>query len=115
MNTNLTSESEKRLSATLQEWVADAPLPPRFQEQVWNRIARSEATASSSMWSRVLQRLGQAVSRPKMAYSYAAVLLALGIAAGSWTAHVQTSRLETHLGERYLQAVDPYQHTLASR
>lgn len=115
MNTQFTPESEQRLSEALQEWVVDAPLPPRFQEQVWNRIASAEDKAQPSFWSGLVQLANRSLSRPKVAYSYAAVLLAVGIVAGSWTAQMKSNRLATDLGQRYVQSVDPYQHTIASR
>jgi hypothetical protein len=50
-----------------------------------------------------------------MAYSYAAVLLAFGIAAGSLTAQMKSNRLESDLGHKYLLSIDPYQQAVASR
>lgn len=112
MKTNPDPESEDRV---LREWVVDAPLPPRFQENVWSRIARAEPTARPSFWSGIFQVLAGAFERPRVAYSYAAVFLALGIAAGTWTAQVKRSHLEADLGQRYLQSINPYQQDLASR
>ncbi len=109
MNTNLTPENEARLSETLGRWVVDAPLPPRFQEHVWNRIARAETGPQISFWQAVAKLIGDAFARPRVAYGYAAVLLALGIAAGSFSAQLTTNRLETNLGQRYVQSIDPYQ------
>jgi hypothetical protein len=115
MKNNENPENENRLSKVLQEWKVDAPLPPRFQEQVWNRIARAEAKAKGSFWQELVRLVKATFDRPKVAYSYAAVLLAFGIAAGSWTAQVKSSRLETDLGQRYLQSINPYQQEMASR
>lgn len=115
MKSNSNPENEDRLSKALQEWVVDPPLPPRFQEQVWNRIARAEAKAKVTFWSGLIGLVKATLDRPKVAYSYAAVLLAFGVAAGSWTAQVKSSRWETDLGQRYLQSINPYQKDLASR
>ena len=115
MKTNLNSGDEDRLSATLREWVVDAPLPPRFQEQVWNRIARAEASPEGSFWRGLARLVVKSLERPKMAYSYAAVLLAFGIAAGSLTAQMKSNRLESALGHKNLLSIDPYQQAVASR
>jgi hypothetical protein len=103
------------LDRLLREWQVEEPLPPRFQEQVWSRIVLAEAKAPNPVWNQMLGRLAAFFERPKFAYSYAAALLAVGIAAGSWTAHVKTSRWETDLGQRYLQTLNPYQQEVASR
>ncbi len=114
MKTKLNPGDEDLLSATLREWVVDAPLPPRFQEQVWNRIARAEASPEGSFFGG-LAKLVKSLERPPMAYSYAAVLLAFGIAAGSLTAQMKSNRLESDLGHKYLLSIDPYQRAVASR
>jgi hypothetical protein len=114
MKTNPAPEENDRLSGVLREWVVDAPLPPRFADQVWHRIARAESGAQGSAWSDLVRSLGRSLQRPKVAYSYAAVLLALGVVGGSWTAHLKTSRMESALGQRYVQSVDPYRQAVLS-
>ena len=92
----------------LREWVVDTPLPPRFQEQVWKRIARTEARPSPGFWTSFSRWLEVALPRPKVAFAYIAALLVLGVAAGSVTAQVKSSQLNAALGERYVQSIDPY-------
>jgi len=46
---------------------------------------------------------------PKVAYCYLAVLLAFGLVAGAWAAQQHNHRLESALGSRYLQSIDPLQ------
>jgi hypothetical protein len=101
-------ENDEHLRALLREWVVDAPLPPRFQEQVWQRIQRADARPKTALWPALLRLADVLLPRPKLAFAYAAVLLAVGVAAGSWTAQIQSSRLDTALGLRYVQSVDPY-------
>jgi hypothetical protein len=56
-----------------------------------------------------LARLVEVVlPRPKIAFSYVAALLVLGVTAGTVTAQVKSSRLDNALRARYVQAVDPY-------
>ena len=107
-------ESELSLNKVLRQWTVDAPLPPRFQEQVWQRIERTESDVALPLRTAILGWLENLLPRPKLAYSYAAVLLALGIAAGAWAAQTQNTRTEASLGSRYLQSIDPYQVTRPS-
>lgn len=95
----------------LKRWVVDAPLPPRFQEQVWKRIARTEARPARTVWASLRHLMEVALPQPKFAYSYVAALLVLGVVAGSWAAQRETNRLEAALGSRYVQSVDPFRHS----
>jgi ferric-dicitrate binding protein FerR (iron transport regulator) len=115
MRTTPTPESDEQLNKMLGEWVVDAPLPPRFEEQVWRRIERSETAADAPPLTRLFRSVAESFTRPKVAYAYVAVLLAVGMAAGSWTAQVKSNQVETALGERYVGSVDPYKFTVAGR
>ena len=48
MKRNQDPEDDRSVDKVLGEWVVDAPLPPRFQEQVWQRIAKTEARPEPS-------------------------------------------------------------------
>jgi len=115
MNTEPTAEKDELLTQVLQGWVVDAQLPPRFEEGVWRRIARVEDQATASPWATLLDLVANSLGRPKVAWAFAAVLLAFGVIAGTWTAQVQRSHLETALGERYVHSVDPYQVAMSHR
>lgn len=108
MNANKSPAEDETLRSVLRQWKVDAPLPPRFQEQVWQRIAKAEArpapAASAGLW-RLVEIVFQ---RPRFAYAYLAVLLLSGVAAGAWAAQVKTTRLESELSLRYVQSIDPY-------
>jgi hypothetical protein len=109
MKPNQQSEnSDEQLRSALREWVVDTPLPPRFQEQVWKRIARTEARPTVGLWTAFSRWLDAALPRPKVAFAYIAALMILGVAAGSVTAQVKSSQLRAALGERYVQSIDPY-------
>jgi|ERR1035437_309322 hypothetical protein len=108
MNPNPNPDSDERLRSVLREWVVDAPLPPSFQEQVWKRIARAEAPTESSFWTALARLVEVVLPRPKIAFSYVAALLVLGVTAGSVTAQIKSSHLDATLRARYVQAVDPY-------
>lgn len=102
-------EKDEALSKLLRAWKSDAPLPPRFQEAVWGRIARAETAPTSSLWQVVTAWVEQTLSRPPLAVSYVAVLLFAGLGAGYWHAEGRTAQDASEWRTRYVQAVDPYQ------
>jgi hypothetical protein len=108
-NLNQEAENAEPLREILCSWTVETALPPRFHEQVWQRIARSEAHQQGGAWDVFVSWLQLLLGRPKVALSYVTVLLALGAATGSWMAQVESSRADQALGTRYVQSVDPYQ------
>lgn len=109
MKPNQEAENEESLRTVLREWVVEASLPPRFQERVWKRIEQVEARPTPvELLSSMLRMFQLFFSRPKIALSYVAILLAVGVTAGTWAAQAQTSRLDSALSMRYVQSVDPY-------
>lgn len=108
MSMNL-PENDRGLSEELRRWTVTTPLPPRFREGVWQRIASAETEAERGPWAEWVARLAKALVRPKVAYAYLGALVAVGMTAGAWTAQLQRERLETDLGQRYVQALDPFQ------
>jgi hypothetical protein len=113
MKPNQIPEDNEPLGRVLRQWTVDAPLPPRFQEQVWQRIARTEASTAPSLWVSISRWLEVVLPRPRYAFAYVAVLLVAGVTAGSLTAQVRTSRLETDLSMRYVRVLDPFQAHLS--
>jgi hypothetical protein len=103
-----TPDNDDHLRAGLREWVVDKPLPPRFQDQVWQRIARTEVRSESGFWAGLIRLVEVALPRPKIALSYVATLLLLGVAAGSMTAQVRSSHVNADLSARYVLSLDPY-------
>jgi len=100
----------ENLDRALREWEIHDPLPPRFQERVWQRIAREEAQTLINPWSLFSNWLGQLLARPSMAVSYLVLLLFSGLLAGYWQARVEQTHTLEQLGSRYVQMLDPY-HT----
>lgn len=99
------------LGKVLKQWRADAPLPPRFQEAVWQRIECAErvaAPSASSAWVMISHWIGAMLPRPAMAASYFAVLLAVGVTAGWAQARQETERVKVELGERYIRVLAPF-------
>jgi len=104
---NQEPEKDERLDEVLREWVVDAPLPPRFQEQVWSRISRAKVPPAS-LWSLLTRFMEAVLPRPKVTFAYLSMFLGLGVAAGSLTAQIKTNRVDTELSHRYVQSLDPY-------
>ena len=96
-----------RLDKALGEWVVNNPLPPGFQDQVWKRIARSEASRAG-WWDTLAGLLETALPRPRYAVACLALFLALGLGAGAVAAQIKTHRLDSELRTRYVQSLDPY-------
>lgn len=106
-------EPDPGLDKAMRQWVVGAPLPPRFQDQVWQRIADSEPQATLTFWDLLRRLIEVNLPRPRFAYSYVAILVLLGVVSGAWTAQRQTSRLNAALGSRYVQSVDPYHQSVS--
>jgi hypothetical protein len=113
MNTIPPNENDPALRAVLREWKPASSLPPRFQEQVWQRIERAEAKANlpALAWDRLQEWIAAMLPRPALALAYVTVLLVVGATLGWNQARVETTRVTSELGARYAQAVDPYQPT----
>jgi hypothetical protein len=109
MNGNEQTESDAALNAVLRDWRVNAALPPRFQEQVWQRIARQETPTTATPWALLVSWVEQTLARPALAASYVTVLLLAGLATGYWQARLEGARTSAELGSRYVQMVDPYQ------
>jgi hypothetical protein len=76
--------SDVRLGALLREASGNAepPLPPRFREGVWRRIAEAEAPARSPGSPTWLDALAAMVLRPRFALATAMVLMVAGALLG---------------------------------
>jgi hypothetical protein len=111
-------EQAKALDGALRQWTIDNSLPPRFQEEVWRRIERTESrptllTLLRSTLPALLRSALLTVQYPKFALSYLAVLLALGVGAGAAAAQLKSSRVDSEMSERYMQSVSPFQTGLS--
>lgn len=101
--------SDAELSKALKHWRVENPLPPGFQQSVWQNIDR-QATASAhhSVLDLLRAWITGGVSRPRMAASYLAALLLIGITVGWTQGQRDSSRVQNELAERYVRSLDPY-------
>ncbi len=97
------------LNKALNEWQVREPLPPRFAERVWQRVARAEAERQWPWWLNWVSWVNLALARPAMAGAYVAMLLMAGLLAGYWHAQVDNRHAFRQLETRYVQMLDPYQ------
>lgn len=113
MKTESSNENDVQLRALLKEWKPEAPLPPRFQEQVWRRIERAEAAPvpSVSLATVFANWLTNLLPQPALATAYVTVLMVIGASVGWSQAREVTALVSAELSARYAQAVDPYQTT----
>jgi hypothetical protein len=109
MKTNESGNQDETLRKLLKEWHTDAPLPLRFQEQVWRRIEQVQSPVPPSLWLVIVHWIGAVLPRPALAMSYLVVLLAVGATFGWAHARQETARVKEQLGERYVRVLDPYQ------
>src|SRR5439155_19704265 len=94
-------DPERSLQRALREWQINKPLPPRFREQVWQRIERAEAQGPAALWRQFVVWLGQALARPSLAVSYVTLLLLAGLLAGYLQARGEKTRTMESLSSRY--------------
>ena len=100
--------NEASLSRSLQQWQVTTPPPPRFQEEVWKRIEQEEAGEAASFRRALRNAVEKLLARRRLAFAYLTMALATGLVLGSWQAREQASVVDTSLGQRYVQSVDPY-------
>ena len=105
-----THEHDTALDFALHQWKLDAPLPLHFQDRVWQRITRAETLPETrlSPLDTIQRLLDVVLPRPKFAFAYLTAFLLLGVAGGSVLAQHKSSRLESELGLRYVQSLNPY-------
>ncbi len=105
-------QNEDPLKQSLQTWQVKAPLPPRFNEQVWRRIADADAeNTSTTLWSVFRNWCQLAFARPAVAAACAVVLLFIGSGTGYLQARHKSAVIENSLSESYVRSIDPYQKT----
>ena len=109
MKAESSNNQDEALRKVLKEWCVEAPLPPRFQEQVWRRIERVQSTSVPSLLGVVSRWVEMIAPRRGLAAAYLAGLLAIGITTGWVNARHETARVKNELGQRYVRLLDPYQ------
>ena len=105
MNTPKQNSADAGLSALLRKSRPAPPLPPRFQEGIWQRIESQERRAGSEIASPSwLDVLVQRLLQPRWALASLAVLV---VAGGIIGAANSSTELRHQARARYLSAVAP--------
>jgi|ERR1035441_9152598 hypothetical protein len=100
---------EQRLDALLQEWRPQVDLPPRFESEVWHRIALNEERRSSWVNFDWLFRI---TCQPRLAFAIVATAVLLGTALANWQAQQNYHHAMAASESRYILSVDPFANTL---
>ena len=103
MNTNNPNPDDAKLTSLLRAARVTPTLPPRFQEEVWRRIAGTEAGRADTdpSW---LEVLIAGWLRPRLAFAAVAAL----VVAGALLGMQQGNQLARHDAQaRYLASVAP--------
>ncbi|NJM55506.1 MAG: hypothetical protein HC841_05980 [Verrucomicrobiae bacterium] len=101
------------LNRLLRQWMPAAPLPPRFQERVWQRIEHAGDVVP--LWCFLRDWLVRQFARQVAVAGYLGAVVVLGAAVGWVQGRVETHRITVSLQERYAHAVDPYHVAAAQR
>lgn len=104
MNPSNLDLDDARLGTLLRESRLTPSLPPRFQENVWQRIERAEESKPSTGRAAWLETLATWILKPQLAFAVAAVLVVMGVGLG-WNSGEQLARSEAQA--RYLATVAP--------
>jgi hypothetical protein len=100
--------NDPALSRLLHQWQPPAELPPRFEERVWQHIARAEPPVAMSLWAAFNQWLDARLRRPALALACVAVLSGVGLAGGYLHGRADVSQSRQEAQTRYLQTVSPF-------
>ncbi|MEP6699469.1 MAG: hypothetical protein ABJB09_07035 [Verrucomicrobiota bacterium] len=98
---------DDELKKQFSKWNPDVSIPPRFQAEVWQRIAAREAAGRNSLWRRVQEWILTELPKPQ----YATALIALGLTLSIGVAHVQAQQTNREhwrqLEARYVSSINP--------
>lgn len=95
------------LNPKLHAWKTDVQIPPRFQAEVWQRIAVREEARRQSIWNRIREGLLVPLGKPQ----YATAVLAVSISLSLGVAHLNASHANAkhwkQLEARYVNSIVP--------
>ena len=89
-------------------------LPPRFQADIWQRIAAREAVRRHSVWRQFARLFFVELATPRYAIATILVAALAGIGAAHLQAGNTNSRHWKSLEVRYVESIDPYEHISAN-
>jgi hypothetical protein len=105
----MSPEHDQQLKTLLREWQPETDLPPRFESEVWHRIALNEEKRSS--WLN-FDWLFQVTCQPRLAFAIVAIAVVLGTGLANWEAVRSYHHEMANSKSRYIHSVDPFANTL---
>ena len=97
------------LKQLLSTWKVDAEVPPRFQADVWTRIAAREK-APRALWDRFSGWCAIAFYRPQMATVVVMAGLMLGVGTAYVQAQASNAMVDRQMEVQYMQNINPLAH-----
>lgn len=102
------SNEPDELSAKLQAWKAEAPIPRSFQAEVWQRIAARQETRHRSIRNWLREGLWVELGKPQYATALIAVSVALSLGVAHLNAAQANARHWRELETRYENSINPF-------
>ena len=97
------------MDVLLRDWQPQVDLPPRFESEVWRRIALAQEKPAS--WLN-FDWLFQITNQPKLAFAIVMTAVFLGTGSATWQAQQNYHQEFAASKIRYIQSVDPFANTL---
>jgi len=104
-------KGDQRLGRLLREWQPQVNLPPRFESEVWRRIALAQEKPVSGFNFDWLFRIA---NQPRLAFASVMTAVVLGMGLATWQAQQSYHQEIIASKVRYIQSVDPLANTLLS-
>jgi len=101
-------EQDPKWDDLLKSWKPPIDVPPRFESEVWRRIALAQEKRSE-FWS--FRWLFQLTCQPKLAFAMVVVAVFLGTGVANWQAERSYHRDMAASESRYIHSVDPFANT----
>jgi hypothetical protein len=102
------TNDDLRLRKLLRESRSNEPLPPRFQDRVWQRIESAEKAASARPAFSFAGWLTALFARPAVATAWVALLLVIGVGTGYVLGGHDATRWDAQLSTHYAASINPY-------
>jgi hypothetical protein len=102
-------EHDQRLDSLLRDWQPQVDLPPRFESEVWRRIALAQEKPAS--WLN-FDWLFWITNQPRLAFAVVMTAVVLGTGLATWQAQRNYHQEVVASKVRYIQSVDPFANTL---
>jgi hypothetical protein len=106
------SKRDHQFKTLLQSWQPKADLPPRFESEVWRRIALSQEKPASWLNFDWLFRI---TNQPRLAFAIVMTAMVIGSGSAMWQAQRNYNHQMAGSESRYIHSVDPFSNvSLAS-